>query len=120
MSWHAIGYEAARGVLTPSIWLDRSTWTTGSPLEFAANIAMFVPVGVLFAMLAGPRRWIWALGAAGAVSTAIELAQIPIDDRISDPRDLLANTAGAVIGLVLSGLVRAVRALHRTVRTVRV
>jgi glycopeptide antibiotics resistance protein len=102
VSWRAIGYEAAYGVLTPSIWFERSTWTIGSPLEFAANVAMFVPVGVLFALLAGPRRWFGALLAAGAVSLAIELVQIPLGDRISDPRDLLANTAGAAIGIALT------------------
>lgn len=103
VSWHAIGYEASYGVLTPSIWFDRSTWTIGSPMEFAANVAMFVPLGVLFALLAGPRRWGWALVAASGASLAIEVVQIPIADRISDPRDLLANTAGAAIGVAIAG-----------------
>jgi glycopeptide antibiotics resistance protein len=104
VSWHAIGYEAQYGVLTPSIWFDRSTWSIGSPYEFAANIAMFVPIGVLFAMIAGPRRWVWALVAAGGLSLAVELAQIPIADRISDPRDLLANTGGAAVGIAIAGV----------------
>ncbi|MRG60066.1 VanZ family protein [Agromyces sp. CFH 90414] len=104
VSWHAIGYEATYGVLTPSIWLDRSTWTTGSMFEFVANVAMFLPVGVLFAMLAGPRRWVWALVGAGALSLVIELAQIPIGDRISDPRDLLANATGALVGVLLAAI----------------
>lgn len=103
VSWHAIGYEASYGVLTPSIWFERSTWMIGSPMEFAANVAMFVPLGVLFALLAGPRRWGWALVAAGGASLAIEVVQIPIADRISDPRDLLANTAGAAIGIAIVG-----------------
>lgn len=110
VSWHAIGYEAEHGVLTPSIWFDRATWSIGSPFEFAANVLMFVPVGVLFAMLAGPRRWGWALVAAGGVSLLIELVQIPLADRISDPRDLLANTGGAVIGVAIAGAGWLVRA----------
>lgn len=111
VAWRTIGYEATYGVLTPSIWFERSTWSIGSPFEFAANVAMFVPVGVLFAMLAGPRRWPLAVVGAGAVSLAIELAQIPIADRISDPRDLLANTGGAAIGVALAGVGWLVRAI---------
>lgn len=107
--WRAEGNQAPLGVLNPSIWLERATWSTGSTYEFAANIVMFVPVGVLFAMLVGARRWLLALGAAALLTCAIEVAQIPIDDRISDPRDLLANTAGAVIGLALAGMVWVVR-----------
>ena len=113
VSWHALGYEASYGVLTPSIWFDSSTWTTGSTFEFGANIAMFVPVGILFAMIAGPRRWLGALFAALALTVAIELAQIPLADRISDPRDLLANTGGAVVGIVLAGVGWLVRAAWR-------
>ncbi|MDQ0576583.1 VanZ family protein [Agromyces albus] len=107
--WRAEGNQAPLGVLNPSIWLERATWTTGSSFEFTANILMFVPVGVLFAMLFGARRWIIALGAAALLTCAIEVAQIPLDDRISDPRDLLANTTGAVIGLALAGMVWAFR-----------
>lgn len=111
VAWRTIGYEATFGVLTPSIWFERSTWAIGSPYEFAANVAMFVPVGVLFAVLAGPRRWAWALAGAGAVSLAIELVQIPIADRISDPRDLLANTGGAAIGVAIAGIGWLARAI---------
>src|SRR5215203_259712 len=64
VSGHALGDEASYGVLTPSIWFERTTWTT----------------------------------------VAIELAQIPLADRISDPRDLLANSGGALIGIVLAGI----------------
>ena len=101
VSWHPIGWEARYGVLTPSIWLDPATWTTGSITEFAMNIAMFIPLGVLFALLAGPRRWPLAVLAAAAVSLAIELIQIPIADRISDPRDLLSNTGGGAVGVLV-------------------
>lgn len=107
--WRAEGNESPLGVLNPSIWLDRATWSTGSSFEFTANILMFVPVGVLFAMLLGARRWLIALGAAGLLTWAIEVVQIPLDDRISDPRDLLANSAGAVIGLAVAGMAWAVR-----------
>jgi hypothetical protein len=64
-------------------------------------------------MIAGPRRWLGALIAALALTIAIELAQIPMPDRISDPRDLLANTAGAAIGMVIAGIGWLVRAVWR-------
>ncbi|QEO15006.1 hypothetical protein FLP10_11715 [Agromyces intestinalis] len=102
VSWHRIGWQAEYGVLTPSIWFEPTTWSIGSPVEWALNVAMFVPIGLLFAMLVGARRWLLALLSAAALSVAIEIAQIPIDDRISDPRDLAANSAGAAIGVAIA------------------
>ncbi|WP_394553189.1 VanZ family protein [Agromyces sp. MMS24-JH15] len=114
VSWHPIGWEAEYGVLTPSIWVDPDTWAIGSPREFVANVAMFVPLAALFALLLGPRRWLGALTAAIGVSVAIELVQIPLDDRISDPRDLLANSIGAAIGVAAVGIGWIVLAIART------
>ncbi|WP_395245629.1 VanZ family protein [Agromyces sp. MMS24-K17] len=114
VSWHPIGWEAEYGVLTPSIWLDPDTWAIGSPREFAANVAMFVPLAALFALLLGPRRWIGALVAAVDVSVVVEIVQIPLDDRISDPRDLLANSIGAALGVTIVAVGWLVLAVGRT------
>ncbi|WP_114560703.1 VanZ family protein [Desertihabitans aurantiacus] len=99
--WQSVTNEGSGGVLSPATWLDPVTWTTGGPLEFVANIILFVPVGVLL------RRAFPRLPAVGAVAVgvvltlSIEVLQIPLD-RVSDPRDLVANTAGALLGTVLT------------------
>ncbi|CAN5375214.1 hypothetical protein BH11ACT8_BH11ACT8_18840 [soil metagenome] len=79
-------------------------WLTFDRAEFLANIAMFVPVGLFLLLLVGTRFWWVAVGVGFAMTAAIETAQRSIPGRVSDPRDLVANTAGAVLG-VLVGLV---------------
>ncbi|MGN7191692.1 VanZ family protein [Curtobacterium sp. MCBA15_004] len=88
--------------------LPHGTWFTYDRVEFLANIAMFVPVGVLAALWL-PRRW-WVLGAVVAVglSTGIELAQAAfLPFRVADPRDVLSNGLGGLLGATLVGLVRS-------------
>jgi glycopeptide antibiotics resistance protein len=79
-------------------------WITYSRFEFGANVAMFVPIGLFFLLLFGRRLWWLSIAFGVALTFGIEYAQQFIPNRVSDPRDLLANSAGAVIG-VLAGLV---------------
>ena len=72
-----------------------------SDLEFSTNVAMFVPVGVLFVLLFGPRYWLLAIAAGVMLTMGIEAAQAFLPGRVSDPRDLLANGAGAVLGSLI-------------------
>lgn len=101
VSKHGIGYEVPGGVLNPAAWTREATWNVGPPSEIVANILLFVPVGVLFAVVFGRRLWWLALLAAAALTATIEILQIPMPDRISDPRDLVANSAGALIGIAI-------------------
>ena len=82
--------------------------------ELAANIAMFIPLGLLAAVLATRRPW-WtiALGAL-VISVAIEAIQgALLPERTASLRDVLGNTAGAVVGIALTRIPRAlVRARH--------
>ncbi|MGK9146843.1 VanZ family protein [Plantibacter flavus] len=89
------------GVLERS---DATSWITYDRLEFGANIAMFVPIGVFFLLLLGRSRWWLAVLFAAALTVGIEAAQLMIPGRVSDPRDLIANSTGAVGG-VITGLV---------------
>lgn len=123
-----LGYLALVGWLTLSpqstlqqgslLWrfaelLDRvpgAEWFTFSRLEFIANVAMFVPLGLFFVLLLGRSRW-WLAIVLGVVMTgAIELAQQFIAGRVSDPRDLLANSLGATIGTILALILTASKA----------
>ena len=68
-------------------------------VEVAANVALFVPLGVLAAMLLPARRW-WMAAAAGLLgSAAIEVVQfLALDQRQGSLRDVASNTAGALLG----------------------
>lgn len=103
------GSQLEGGILNPDSWTAPVTWTTGYLSEMAFNVAIFIPVGVLAALLIPRRRWPLALFAGLAFTTVIELVQVPEPHRISDPRDLVMNTAGAVFGVLLVLTARMVR-----------
>ncbi len=70
-------------------------------LEFLANVAMFAPLGLLLILLFGRRRW-WVVVLLGILATcSIEAAQIFIPSRVPDTRDLIANSIGAIAGLLV-------------------
>ena len=97
--WRTSGHQLEGGILNPDAWTAQVTWTTGYLSEMAFNVALFVPVGLLAALLIPRRRWPLALVAGFAFTTLIELVQVPELDRVSDPRDLVMNTSGAVLGV---------------------
>jgi VanZ family protein len=71
-------------------------------IEFLANIALFVPLGVFLLLLVGTRLW-WVALAAGIVLTSmIESVQGIIPGRVSDPRDVAANAIGMFVGIALA------------------
>lgn len=84
-------------------------------LEFAANVLLFVPLGVLVPLAWGKFNALVALGTVGlglAVSVCVELAQLGISGRVADPRDLISNTLGAIVGLGFLIAVRKLRLLR--------
>ncbi|MFF2494230.1 VanZ family protein [Agromyces sp. NPDC058064] len=107
--WRTAGNQLEGGILNPDAWTAPVTWTTGYLAEIAFNVALFIPVGVLAALLLPRRAWPLAFVAGFAFTTVIELIQVPEPDRISDPRDLVMNTAGTVLGVVLVMAARMVR-----------
>jgi glycopeptide antibiotics resistance protein len=83
---------------------DHLGWLTFDRAEYLANVALFVPVGLFLLLLLGSRFWWLAIGAALLLTSMIETAQRSIPGRVSDERDIAANTLGAVVGVV-AGLV---------------
>ena len=80
-------------------------WIDYDVVEFTANILLFVPMGVLLAVLLGPgRRWL-AVSLGIAASLTIEFVQLFEPARVSDARDIVANSLGAIIGVMLVLLV---------------
>jgi glycopeptide antibiotics resistance protein len=88
-------------------------WITYSFLEFWSNVAMFVPVGLFFLLLLGRRRWWLAIGLGVMLTLGIEFVQQYLPDRVSDPRDILANSLGALVGVVAALLVTWPAAVRR-------
>ena len=91
---------------------DRLTWLTYDRAEYLANVALFIPVGLFLLLLFGTRFWWLAVAAALVMTSLIETAQRTIPGRVSDERDIAANTLGAVAGVAV-GLVLTLPATLR-------
>ncbi len=89
------------GVLAAFAASPALAWIDYDVVEFTANIVLFVPMGVLLALLLGRgRRWL-ALSLGVAASLTIEFIQLFEPARVSDARDIIANSLGAIIGIGL-------------------
>lgn len=78
-------------------------WFGYNTIEFSANIALFVPVGLLIVMLVGANRWWYGplIGALG--SCGIELGQLLfLPERFATINDVVANSLGASLGTLLA------------------
>lgn len=71
-------------------------------LEFLANIALFVPIGVFLLLLFGAGGWWVAAIGSFAMTAFIETVQRGIPGRVPDDRDLVANSIGALIGITIA------------------
>ena len=110
--WRVMTPEVGYDVLSPTVWLSPDTWATGGPGEFVANILLFVPLGALVRWAVPRWGWMFAAFAGAAVSGVVEVLQIG-STRVSDPRDLVANSVGAVVGALVVAVVGGVRRLSR-------
>lgn len=100
--------EHAAGLLRRALTLLRSwpgtAWVTFDVVEFAANVAMFVPLGLLIIGWRG--RWWHGILIGSVASSAIETAQLLfLPTRVADVRDVVANTLGAAIGVAVAVLI---------------
>jgi glycopeptide antibiotics resistance protein len=85
-------------------------WASYPFLEFTANAVLFVPLGVLWALIVD--RWRAALRIVTAallgatISVIAELAQgFLMAERTMDARDVVANGIGAAVGAIATVLV---------------
>lgn len=88
----AVAWLAGRGV--PVTYLG---------VEAVANVLLFVPFGVLVALLLGARRW--RVVVAGLVlSASIEITQrLALPGRVPSVQDVVLNTVGAALGWAALG-----------------
>jgi len=78
------------------------SWFGSGWIEFAANVVLFVPLGLLLTLLfAHPWQGVVL---ALLLSAGAELAQFVIPSRQPSLRDVLANVAGAAIGAGIAWL----------------
>lgn len=82
-------------------WFGISFDEAYAPLEFLANIALFVPFGLLLTASAPRMSWWGATLAGCASSVLIEVVQILLPTRFPTLSDVIANTAGAALGWLL-------------------
>ncbi|MFJ6303406.1 VanZ family protein [Pseudarthrobacter oxydans] len=80
------------------------TWFNYTFVEASANVALFVPVGVVSSPAFPNWPW-WRIGVFGLlISCCMELGQLLfLHDRFPSPIDIVTNTSGAVIGALLAG-----------------
>lgn len=77
-------------------------WITFNLVQNLANVVMFLPLGLLGSLALRRRNYLVVLYAAAA-SGLIELTQLLLlPHRVASLEDVLANTAGAFVGLLLS------------------
>ncbi|TFD79372.1 VanZ family protein [Cryobacterium sp. Sr8] len=80
-------------------WHGAPRWMHYDVIEFGANIALFVPVGLFVVILAGASRWWLGLVVGFTASCVIELGQLAfVPARFATVNDVVANTAGATAG----------------------
>ena len=86
-----------------------------SVVEFSANVALFLPLGALIALIVKPRLW-WLSGVLGLVlSFCVELGQyLFLPQRYASVYDLASNTVGALVGGAIVAVVRVLVMRRRT------
>ena len=68
-------------------------------LNFAGNVTMFIPIGIVYPIVYKELNTHWKVIAAGVgFSLCIEILQLPFFDRVTDIDDLIMNSFGYVIG----------------------
>lgn len=95
------------------LWIVLNSWPRATSrrilLDFAANVAIYFPVG-FFGYLA-LRRWlprglaalvVWLIGTG--LSAGIEMCQVYTPHRVPSILDLISNSGGTVLGILLAML----------------
>jgi len=108
------GQQALRSFLDHAHLHGLPRWISFNKIEFGSNILMFVPIGLFGSLALPPPRWL-IVPAAIMGSLAIEITQASgLPQRVGTPRDVIANSLGALIGYLLACLV--IRSVERSAR----
>lgn len=107
LPWASDHAELPGGVLNLENWFAAATWTRALTSEFVLNILMFIPIGLIAGRFL--RSWWMRILLPLLLAFAIEAVQLPLPYRVSDPRDIAANTIGTLIGLAVVWVLTAYR-----------
>ena len=100
--------------LKPFVYLFDYPTLKEALLNLIGNVAMFIPLGIVWPAVFRKLDRAWKVIAAGVgVSLCIELLQLPFFGRSTDIDDLLLNSAGFLMGYgiysAVTGIARAIR-----------
>lgn len=96
--------------LKPVIYLTDYPTYREILLNFIGNVAMFIPIGVIWPAVFRKLDRRWKIIAAGVgFSLCIEILQIPFFDRVSDVDDLILNSLGFLMGYGVYLLVKRMK-----------
>lgn len=78
-------------------------WFNYQFVEASANVVLFIPLGAAASLAFVEKRW-WQIAASWlTVSGVMELGQfLFLHNRVASPLDLVTNTVGAVIGVLVA------------------
>ena len=83
-------------------------------LNLIGNIAMFIPLGIVWPAVFKKLNSYWKVVVAGVgVSLSIEILQFPFFNRASDVDDLILNTLGFLMGYGIYLLMKKLRNRHK-------
>lgn len=78
-------------------------WLSYSFVEALANVVLFVPLGLIFAVTFRAQAWWKLAGLASLASITVELGQLLfLTARFASFLDVVTNTSGAVIGIAVA------------------
>ena len=103
--WPSPVDQPVQGQLASALYLlhrhGLPSWVNYTFVEAAANVAIFVPLGIV-GSLAFPTKLWWQIAALGMlISGCIELGQhLFLHHRFATLSDIVANTAGTALGAV--------------------
>ena len=86
--------------------------------NFFGNIILFIPVGFLFPIMTGNKKWYWTAGAGCSLSLLIEIIQLISARGCFDLDDVILNIIGTVTGYSLLKLVEKLTLCRRRVKNV--
>ncbi|WP_432505144.1 VanZ family protein [Kineococcus arenarius] len=97
---------------TVTSWIDvlAVPWPSAvhrAEVEAAGNVLLFVPVGAVGTLTLRRRGPVLPVALGAAASALVELAQHALPGRVPDVVDVVANTAGTVVGVALTTVLLA-------------
>ena len=92
--------------------IDGLAWLRAGDVERTANVLVFIPLGLLLccALPRVPRFLVWLL--CVGLSLAVEAAQVALPGREPTLIDVVTNSTGAAIGVLLAMLLAGVGRLR--------